>query len=143
MIRSKPDIIREPILFLIASVVVEVEHYSELRLQLSLLLSEIRVRLLDSISLTRHLYHISVAAIIQMGDPRHLINKSYDVGTSINNGLFPRLADQGCDHYASKIQAYCDFGDSFCDSGLNVLAHLDYIEKYNTDALAFVNKLLG
>ena len=57
--------------------------------------------------------------------------------------LFPRQSDQLCDHYASKIQAYCDLGDSFCDSGADVLAHLDYDAKYNNAALTFVNKMLG
>ena len=57
--------------------------------------------------------------------------------------LFPRLSNQLCDHYASKIQAYCDLGDSFCDSGADVAAHLDYDIKYNDAALTFVNKMLG
>jgi hypothetical protein len=29
----------------------------------------------------------AVSAIIQMGDPRHTASKSYDVGTSINDGV--------------------------------------------------------
>jgi len=80
-----------------------------------------------------------VVAVIQMGDPRHMPNKSFDRGTAIGaTGLFPRGQNQSLDAFANLIQSYCDIGDPFCAGGNNLNAHLDYTQKYNDDATAFV-----
>lgn len=80
-----------------------------------------------------------VVAVIQMGDPRHMPNKSFNRGTAIGaTGLFPRRADQSLDAFANEIQSYCDNGDPFCAGGNNLGAHLDYTQKYNDDATSFV-----
>jgi acetylxylan esterase len=84
-----------------------------------------------------------VAAVIQMGDPRHVVGRPYDVGTSRRNGLFPRGADQSLSGYASRIQSYCDNGDTFCDSGLDTAVHRSYTLRYNDAAAGFVLGKIG
>jgi acetylxylan esterase len=80
-----------------------------------------------------------VIGVIQYGDPRHLPNKSYDVGTDPGaTGLFPRKSNQSIDGFASDIQSYCDTGDPFCAKGNNLSAHLDYVEKYDKTADKFI-----
>lgn len=58
----------------------------------------------------------NIVAIIQMGDPTFVPGKSYDVGTSVTRGLFPRSNTACFDQFASRIQSYCDAGDEFCAS---------------------------
>jgi hypothetical protein len=86
-----------------------------------------------------------VAAVIQFGDPRHVINQSFDVGTATRNGLFPRSSTQlqALNHYASLIQAYCDAGDNFCASGSNLQVHLTYLDRYQDAANQFVLGKIG
>lgn len=75
----------------------------------------------------------------QMGDPRYMITQTaFHVGTCFQNGLFPRTSDQSLSGYSSILKSYCDYGDPFCCSGLDVLEHLNYVAKYNSLALAFV-----
>ena len=45
--------------------------------------------------------------------------------------------------FAAKIQSYCDAGDPFCARGANLSAHLDYTQKYNNAASAFVTQRLN
>ena len=86
-----------------------------------------------------------VTAVIQFGDPRHMINQSYDVGTSTRNGIFPRSSTQlqALNHYASKIQSYCDRFDQFCDSGFSLQVHLTYLDRYQDAAATFVLGKIG
>lgn len=80
-----------------------------------------------------------VVGVVQYGDPRHLPNKSYDVGTDPGaEGLFPRKSNQSVDGFGSVIQSYCDTGDPFCAKGNNLNAHLDYVEKYDKTAAKFL-----
>ena len=78
-----------------------------------------------------------VVAMIMMGDPRHVPGKAYDVGTSTQNGLFPRNGT--CDKYASKIQSYCDTGDPFCSGGKNLTVHVGYVKEYGAAAMNFTD----
>ncbi|CAG8953900.1 hypothetical protein HYFRA_00010861 [Hymenoscyphus fraxineus] len=87
-------------------------------------------------------YGDSVKAMIQMGDPRFVLGKSYNVGTATSDGLFPRQANMTCDKYAEKIQLYCDDGDPFCEKGDTLEVHLNYTKKYNEQARAFVKTKL-
>jgi len=87
-----------------------------------------------------------VVAIVQFGDPRHVINQAFDQGSSRRNGLFPRSAGQlqllnafG----AGKIQSFCDNGDSFCDSGNSVQVHLTYLNRDQNAAASFVLGKIG
>ena len=57
-----------------------------------------------------------IAAVVLMGDPRYLPNKSFNAGTSKTKGLFPRGNDALLDSFAARIQSYCDTGDPFCAS---------------------------
>jgi hypothetical protein len=80
-----------------------------------------------------------VIGVIQYGDPRHLPNLSFDVGTDPGaTGIFPRLANQSLVPFASDIQSYCDTGDPYCAKGNNLQAHLDYVEKYDKAADQFL-----
>ncbi|KAF8151720.1 cutinase [Crassisporium funariophilum] len=85
-----------------------------------------------------------VVAIVQMGDPRHVRGKSYNRGTSFNQGLFPRLSSQ---EYSATLQPrilnFCDFGDTFCDSGIDTITHLTYLTRYQTTAANFIITQIG
>ncbi|KAF5315425.1 hypothetical protein D9619_007285 [Psilocybe cf. subviscida] len=85
-----------------------------------------------------------VVAVIQMGDPRHLAFQSFNKGTSIRDGLFPRLSSQ---QYSAtlkpRIQSYCDFGDPFCDGGLLTSVHLTYLDRYQNSAAQFILTAIG
>lgn len=78
-----------------------------------------------------------------MGDPRHTRSETYHVGTSLDQGLFPRLTKQSCEKFASIWKSYCDYGDTFCDSGINVEAHLLYVTIYGSNAKNFVLDKIG
>jgi acetylxylan esterase len=86
-----------------------------------------------------------VLAEVTFGDPRHVTNQAFDLGTSRRDGLFPRtngqlqvLAGQ-----ASKIQAYCDNNDEFCDSGASLNVHLTYLDRYQNQAANFILGKVG
>ena len=85
-----------------------------------------------------------IIAVIQMGDPRRIPGLSFDVGNDPGaTGLFPRPASESLAAFASEIQSYCDTGDPFCAGGANLFAHLDYTQKYNAAASAFVTARLN
>jgi len=91
-----------------------------------------------------HAYGSHVAAAVMMGDPRFITSETaIHVGTCRQNGLFPRGSDQLLTKYNSVIKSYCDTGDPFCCSGLNVLAHLTYTTTYDSAALSFVLGKIG
>lgn len=73
-----------------------------------------------------------------MGDPAHVVGLEIDVGTSTNDGLFPRTSDSGCLEFGNMTQSYCDTGDAYCDSGLYLLPHYQYINIYGEDAIEYV-----
>jgi len=85
-----------------------------------------------------------VVAIVQMGDPRHVPGESFDRGTSVRDGLFPRLASQ---QYSSTLQprilSFCDFNDPFCDSGADVEVHLTYLDRDQNTAAQFILTQIG
>ncbi|KAF1991070.1 carbohydrate esterase family 5 protein, partial [Aulographum hederae CBS 113979] len=86
----------------------------------------------------------NVVAIVQYGDPRHLPNMPYDIGTSIKTGLFPRnLATQSCSRFAPLLRSFCDTGDPFCDQGTAIEVHRRYAREYNAQAREFVAAMLG
>jgi hypothetical protein len=85
----------------------------------------------------------NISAVILMGDPRYVPNKSFNAGTSKRAGLFARGADAPLDSFADRTQSYCDTGDTFCASGQNIAVHLGYTRKYNTQAEDFVLSRIG
>jgi hypothetical protein len=86
-----------------------------------------------------------VTAVATFGDPRHVTGQSFDLGTSTRNGQFPRSSTQlnVLKGYASRIQAYCDSNDEFCDSGNSLQVHLTYLNRYQTQAQNFVLGKVG
>jgi acetylxylan esterase len=86
-----------------------------------------------------------VMAVATFGDPRHVTNQAFDLGTSRRNGLFPRTAGQlqVLAGFAPRIQAYCDTNDTFCDSGNSVNVHLTYLNRYQNAAASFVLGKIG
>lgn len=86
-----------------------------------------------------------VTAVVTFGDPRHVADQPFEVGTSNRNGLFPRAADQleTLAGLADRIQAFCDTGDTFCDRGLNVRVHSTYLDRRQDAAADFVLDQVG
>lgn len=84
-----------------------------------------------------------VAAVVQMGDPRHMAGQPFDVGTATHDGRFPRAADQRLAPFAGKVRSYCDTGDPFCDSGREMRVHFTYLMKYSDNATRFVVDAIG
>ncbi|HEX3482490.1 MAG TPA: cutinase family protein [Kofleriaceae bacterium] len=87
--------------------------------------------------------HVTVVATF--GDPRHVTNQAFDLGTSTRNGRFPRSATQlqVLSGFASRIAAWCDANDTFCASGNSTQVHLTYLNRYQTTAASFVLGKIG
>lgn len=105
----------------------------------------------------------TVIAVIQMGDPTHVPNMKYNVGTAtkpgvsempprnfrflpvankrVPNQMFPRKDTKALEPYADITQAYCNSGDTFCDSGNSIATHLAYVQTNGAAASAFVVKM--
>ncbi len=87
-----------------------------------------------------------VVAIANFGDPGHVVNQAWDLGTATANGLFPRGSSQLrllSAFGSSKISAWCDSGDPFCASGGNLNVHLTYLNRYQNAAATFVLSKIG
>jgi hypothetical protein len=86
-----------------------------------------------------------VVAVATFGDPRHVPNQAFNLGTSTRNGRFPRSSTQlnVLAGMASKIHAWCDSNDTFCDSGNSVNVHLTYLNRYQNAASSFVLGKIG
>jgi hypothetical protein len=86
-----------------------------------------------------------VVAVATFGDPRHVTNQSFDIGTSTRNGLFPRSSTQlnVLAGFASRIHAWCDANDTFCSSGNSTNVHLTYLNRYQNAASSFVLGKIG
>lgn len=86
-----------------------------------------------------------VVAVVTFGDPRHVTNQAFDLGTSTRNGLFPRSTTQlqVLGGFASKIDAWCDANDTFCSSGNSTQVHLTYLNRYQNQAAQFVLGKIG
>jgi acetylxylan esterase len=54
--------------------------------------------------------------------------------------MFPRPKEQTCAPYTSRMISFCDQGDTFCASGDSVQVHASYLNKYSTQAAAFVEQ---
>ncbi|KAK7981651.1 carbohydrate esterase family 5 protein [Apiospora saccharicola] len=84
-----------------------------------------------------------VAAIILMGNPRHVDGLEYNVGTATEGGFAARPEGFECPTFASHIQSYCDSDDPFCAKGNSTEAHQSYGERYGRQALSFVQRKLA
>ena len=86
-----------------------------------------------------------VTAVATFGDPRHVTNQSFDLGTSTRNGRFPRSQTQlnVLAGFASRIAAWCDANDTFCAGGNSLNVHLTYLNRYQNAAASFVLGKVG
>jgi hypothetical protein len=87
-----------------------------------------------------------VVAIANFGDPGHVVNQPWDLGTATLNGLFPRSTSQLqllSAFGSSKIASWCDSGDPYCASGANLNVHLTYLNRYQNAAASFVLSKIG
>src|SRR5262249_10454623 len=88
-----------------------------------------------------------VVAVTTFGNPRHLVpDQSFNKGTSTRSGLFPQTAAQEQvlnSTYSSRISAWCDRNDPFCDSGFSTNVHLTYLNRYQNTAAQFVLGKIG
>jgi len=80
-----------------------------------------------------------VISIVLFGDPSHVANTTYDIGTSKNDGIFDRSNITACEDY-SFMKSYCDTGDVYCDSGSIRSVHGTYVQHYGTDVVSDVLK---
>ncbi|KAL1311485.1 hypothetical protein AAFC00_004426 [Neodothiora populina] len=83
-------------------------------------------------------YSTNVIAVVMFGDPANVSGLSFDKGNATSNGLFPRTSLSACTGFASKVQSYCDDGDAYCDSGLYLAPHYQYINNHGFDAAEFI-----
>ncbi|KAI1107971.1 carbohydrate esterase family 5 protein [Jackrogersella minutella] len=85
-----------------------------------------------------------VAAIILMGDPRHVNGLPFNVGNATAGGFAARPVGFQCPAFQDIIQAYCDAEDPFCAKGNSTATHQGYGREYGQAALQFVQgKLKG
>ncbi|OTA64796.1 carbohydrate esterase family 5 protein [Hypoxylon sp. EC38] len=85
-----------------------------------------------------------VAAIILMGDPRHVDGLPYNVGNATAGGFAARPVGFRCPAFENIIQSYCDAEDPFCAKGNSTATHQGYGREYGEAALEFVqSKLKG
>ncbi|KAI1446692.1 carbohydrate esterase family 5 protein [Annulohypoxylon stygium] len=84
-----------------------------------------------------------VAAIILMGDPRHVNGLPYNVGNATAGGFAARPVGFQCPAFQNIIQAYCDAEDPFCAKGNSTATHQGYGREYGQAALQFVQSKLG
>jgi hypothetical protein len=86
-----------------------------------------------------------VVAVATFGDPRHVPNQAFDLGTARRNGRFPRSAAQlqVLGGFAARTEAFCDSNDTFCDSGTSTQVHLTYLNRYQDQAATFVLGKIG
>ncbi|KAI2629532.1 carbohydrate esterase family 5 protein [Hypoxylon sp. NC1633] len=83
-----------------------------------------------------------VAAIILMGDPRHVNGLPFNVGNATAGGFAARPARFRCAAFENIIQAYCDAEDPFCAKGNSTATHQGYGREYGQAALRFVQSRL-
>ncbi|KAI1143263.1 carbohydrate esterase family 5 protein [Hypoxylon sp. FL0543] len=85
-----------------------------------------------------------VAAIILMGDPRHVDGLPFNVGNATAGGFAARPVGFRCPAFEDIIQSYCDADDPFCAKGNSTATHQGYGREYGQAALKFVqSKLKG
>lgn len=83
-----------------------------------------------------------IAAIVLMGNPRHVDGLSFNVGNATAGGFAARPVGFRCPAFESRIQAYCDAEDPFCAKGNSSATHQGYGREYGQVALEFVNSKL-
>ncbi|KAF1917109.1 acetylxylan esterase precursor [Ampelomyces quisqualis] len=81
----------------------------------------------------------AVKAAIFMGDPHNQNGLPYNFGTCKTGGFAARPSGFKCaPANTSIIQSYCDSADPYCCNGNDANAHQQYVNKYGSQALAFI-----
>jgi acetylxylan esterase len=93
----------------------------------------------DSAALPKDLVDEHIISIFLFGDPSHVANTTYDIGTSKNDGIFERPNITACEDY-TFMKSYCDTGDVYCDSGDIRSVHGGYLGQYGTEVVTDVLK---
>ena len=83
------------------------------------------------------------AAIILMGNPRHVDGLPFNVGNATEPGFAARPVGFACAEFEDRIQAYCDARDPFCAKGDDEDVHQGYGTQFGREALTFVVAALG
>jgi len=85
----------------------------------------------------------AVKAAIFMGDPHNRNGLPYNVGTCQAQGFAARPAGFQCSPAnTSIIKSYCDAADPYCCNGNDANSHQQYVNKYGSQALAFIKSKL-
>ncbi|KAI1498909.1 cutinase-domain-containing protein [Biscogniauxia marginata] len=84
-----------------------------------------------------------VAAIILMGNPRHVDGLPFNVGNATEGGFAARPVGFSCPEFEDIIQAYCDAEDPFCAKGTSMATHQGYGFEYGQQAFEFVQEQLS
>ncbi|KAI0457827.1 catalytic core domain of acetyl xylan esterase [Xylaria acuta] len=84
-----------------------------------------------------------VAAIILMGNPRHVPGRVGNIGNATVGGFAARPFGYRCPAFATLIRSYCDEADPFCAKGNSSATHQGYGQVYGQDALEFVTQKLA
>ncbi|KAI1129404.1 carbohydrate esterase family 5 protein [Nemania abortiva] len=86
----------------------------------------------------------AVKAAIFMGDPHNVAGLPYNVGTCTAGGFAARPSGFQCSPASpSIIKSYCDAADPYCCNGNDANTHQGYVNKYGSQALAFIQSKLG
>lgn len=84
-------------------------------------------------------YSAQIIATVVYGEETYLAGQPYDMGTCTNNAPHPRQNPAGCDAFSANFASYCDADDpECCVGGTNEPAHLEYPQRYDTQARDFV-----
>jgi acetylxylan esterase len=83
----------------------------------------------------------NIIASIQMGDPSFALNQPQDVGTATKGGIFKRNNTAACP--SSIMKSYCDFNDTYCDTGKSILVHVSYVKVYGDVAAQWIIEKYG
>ncbi|KAI0863714.1 carbohydrate esterase family 5 protein [Xylaria cubensis] len=84
-----------------------------------------------------------VAAIILMGNPRHIPGRVGNIGNATVGGFAARPFGYQCPAFATSIRSYCDEADPFCAKGNSSATHQGYGQVYGQDAVDFVTRKLA
>ncbi|KAJ4355958.1 uncharacterized protein N0V89_003983 [Didymosphaeria variabile] len=81
----------------------------------------------------------AVKVAIFMGDPHNRAGLPYNVGTCTAQGFAARPAGFTCSPASTSIiKSYCDSTDPYCCNGNDANSHQQYVNKYGSQALAFI-----
>ncbi|KAK3949868.1 cutinase-domain-containing protein [Pseudoneurospora amorphoporcata] len=88
-------------------------------------------------------FNETVVAAVAYGDPSHTVDgpdggAPWNLGTSTNNGIFPRENMTSCRPLASRIASWCDTGDIYCDAGADSTVHGGYFGNYTMETVNWI-----